>query len=325
MIFRSLLLLISALILTTSAKADDMRPGYLEVRETAPLRYAVHWKAPTNVRNVAPGFPADCKRANEPESRFEAAALISRWDMICARSLSSRSVVLAGLTDTRGDALLRFQLLSGGVQVERLTPTNPSAVIESKPSRLQVARSYFVIGVEHILLGYDHLLFVLCLVLLLNGAWRITATVTAFTIAHSLTLVATTLGWFALPRAPVEAAIALSIVFLAVEIVKRDPSRPRLSERMPWIIAFLFGLLHGFGFAGALAEIGLPQGEVPTALFAFNIGVEAGQLAIVGGALVALAAVRWIRSNLLGPTRKVAGYAIGSIAAMWLIERMSGT
>lgn len=324
MILRSILFLILAMILVPSAKADDMRPGYLEVKETAPLRYAVHWKAPTNVRNVVPGFPSDCRRISEPQRSFEAAALISKWDMVCDQSLSGRSVVLDGLNNSQGDALLRFQSATGSMQVERLIPANPSVVIDLKPERTQVAKSYFVIGIEHILMGYDHLLFVLCLVLLLNGAWRVAATVTAFTIAHSLTLVATTLGWFALPRAPVEAAIALSIVFLAVEVIKRDPSQPRLSERMPWVIAFLFGLLHGFGFAGALAEIGLPQGDVPTALIAFNLGVEAGQLAIVGLALTALAAVRWIRSNLLAPTRTVAGYAIGSIAAMWLIERVSG-
>ena len=160
--------------------------------------------------------------------------------------------------------------------------------------------------------------------LLLNGVWRVAATITAFTIAHSITLVATTLEWISVPRAPVEAVIALSIVFLAVEIVKRDPDNPRLSERIPWVVAFLFGLLHGFGFAGALAEIGLPQGDVPTALLTFNLGVEAGQLAIVGAALAVLAAIRRISEAALRPTQTVAAYGIGSIAAMWLIERITG-
>jgi hypothetical protein len=159
-------------------------------------------------------------------------------------------------------------------------------------------------------------------VLLLNGARRVIATVTAFTVAHSITLVATTLELISLPGPPVEAAIALSIVFLAVEIVKREPGAPRLSERIPWVVAFLFGLLHGFGFAGALAEIGLPQGEVPMALLTFNLGVEAGQIVIVSGAMLILGALR--RANALYAARAhiIGAYAIGSVAAMWLLQRI---
>ena len=171
-------------------------------------------------------------------------------------------------------------------------------------------------------MGYDHLLFVLCLVLLLSGVWRVAATVTAFTVAHSLTLVATTLEWVSLPRAPVEAAIALSIVFLAVEIVKRDPANPRLSERSPWIIAFLFGLLHGFGFAGALAEIGLPQSEMPTALLTFNLGVEAGQLLIVALAMGGLAIIRRMSATVFRSAITGAAYIIGIVSSAWLIERI---
>ena len=312
------------LTLPTPASADDMRPGYLEVRELPANRYAINWKAPAKVGKVVPTFPADCTATSEPVRRFESAALLARWDIACTRSLAGRRVTLAGLESTPGDALLRYQSLSGEVQAARLTPASPAATIAAKPARTQVARTYFVTGVEHILMGYDHLLFVLSLVLLLNGAWRVAATVTAFTIAHSLTLVATTLGLISLPRAPVEAAIALSIVFLAVEIVKRDPERPRLSERIPWLIAFLFGLLHGFGFAGALAEIGLPTGEVPTALLTFNLGVEAGQLMIVGAAMAVLAALRSAKAEWLRPAQTVSAYAIGSVAAMWLIERVLG-
>ena len=321
---RALMLLLLLALGATSARADDMRPGYLEVREIAPLRYAVNWKAPAKVGKVVPRFPADCIATGEVQRSFEAAALLSRWQIACGRSLAERQVALVGLDSTPGDALLRYQSLGGEVQAARLTPANPTATFAVRAERTQVARTYFVTGVEHILTGYDHLLFVLGLVLLLNGAWRVAATITAFTIAHSFTLVATTLEWISVPRAPVEAVIALSIVFLAVEIVKRDPDRPRLSERIPWVVAFLFGLLHGFGFAGALAEIGLPQGEVPTALLTFNLGVEAGQLVIVGAALVVLAVIRRISEAALRPTQTVAAYGIGSIAAMWLIERLSG-
>lgn len=324
MIQRTLLLLLSLVLWSVSARADDMRPGYLEIRETAPLTYAVNWKAPAKVGKVIPSFPADCKALREPQRAFDAGALLTRWDIACRRSLAGREVRLAGLERTPGDALLRFQSLSGELQAARLTPTQPTTTIAVKPARSQVARTYFVTGVEHILMGYDHLLFVLCLVLLLNGAWRVVATVTAFTVAHSLTLIATTLELISVPRAPVEAVIALSIVFLAVEIVKRDPKQPRLSERIPWVIAFLFGLLHGFGFAGALAEIGLPQRDVPTALLTFNLGVEAGQLVIVTATMAVLAILRRINAEWLSPAQTMMSYAIGSIAAMWLIERIAG-
>jgi hydrogenase/urease accessory protein HupE len=222
------------------------------------------------------------------------------------------------------DALLRYQSARGVTQAARLTPSNPQAVIAQRPDRWQVARTYFITGVEHILMGYDHLLFVLCLVLLLNGAWRVAGTVTAFTIAHSLTLVATTLELISVPGPPVEAAIALSIVFLAVEVVKRDPHALRLSERIPWVVAFLFGLLHGFGFAGALAEIGLPQGEVPMALLTFNLGVEAGQILIVCGAMLVLSLLRRINALYAARFQRLSAYAIGTIAVMWLLQRVLG-
>ena len=311
-------------VLPATAHADDLRPGYLEIREIAASRYAITWKAPIKpglAARVAPAFPSDCK-SSEPERSIDAAAILAKWEIACARPLAGRSVSLSGIESTTGDALLRYQAATGETQAARLTPANPTTTIAAEPARTQVVRTYFVTGVEHILMGYDHLLFVLCLVLLLNGAWRVVATVTAFTVAHSLTLVATTLELISVPRAPVEAVIALSIVFLAVEIVKREPAKHRLSERIPWVIAFLFGLLHGFGFAGALAEIGLPQGEVPAALLAFNLGVEAGQLVIVAVAMAALALLRQANALWLRPVQTAMSYAIGSIAAMWLIERV---
>ena len=329
---RALLLLLFIAGWPVAIRADDLRPGYLEIREMPATpqnayRYAVTWKAPIKpglAASVMPTFPTDCAELSAPERSIDSAALLTRWTIGCTTSLAGRSISLAGIEDTPGDALMRYQALDGGTQAARLTPSTPTANIAAKPDRWQVARTYFVTGVEHILMGYDHLLFVLSLVLLLNGAWRVAATVTAFTIAHSLTLIATTLQLVSLPRAPVEAAIALSIVFLAVEIVKREPGNPRLSERIPWIVAFLFGLLHGFGFAGALAEIGLPQGEVPTALLTFNLGVEAGQLVIVAAALMTIALLKRVRQNWLDPAKTVAAYAIGSVAAMWLIIRISG-
>ena len=185
-----------------------------------------------------------------------------------------------------------------------------------------VAATYTLLGIEHILLGFDHLFFVLALVLLLKGGWLVAKTVTAFTVAHSITLVGSTLGLLSLPSQPVEAVIALSIIFLAIEVVKSRPDDIRLSERFPWIVAFLFGLLHGFGFAGALAEIGLPEGDVPLALLTFNLGVEIGQLVIVAIALALLHGLRLSRGQWVQPTKTALSYGIGIVATYWFIERM---
>lgn len=334
MIIRSLLLWLLAIGIAASARADDLRPGYLEIRESAspttatPTRhvYAVNWKAPIKpglASGVTPIFPGDCN-ATAPQRTVDADALLARWSIDCQKPLAGREIRLSGIENTSADALLRYQSASGITQAARITPAQPIARIAEKPDRWEVARTYFVTGVEHILMGYDHLLFVLCLVLLLSGAWRVAATVTAFTVAHSLTLIATTLDVIRVPGPPVEAIIALSIVFLAVEIVKRKPGELRLSERVPWVVAFLFGLLHGFGFAGALAEIGLPQGEVPMALLTFNLGVEAGQLIIVGAAMALLAIIRRAGEATSRRAQSISAYAIGTVAAMWLIERVFG-
>ncbi|HNJ48378.1 MAG TPA: HupE/UreJ family protein, partial [Novosphingobium sp.] len=179
-----------------------------------------------------------------------------------------------------------------------------------------------VLGIEHILTGYDHLLFVIALVLLLGRPWEVVRAATAFTVAHSITLAGTTLGLFGLAQAPVEALIALSIVFLAVEIVKQEEGAPRLSERIPWVVAFLFGLLHGFGFAGALREIGLPETDAPMALLTFNVGVELGQLVIIGGVLALIALVRRFAPPAQRPATIAATYAIGITASFWFLQRL---
>ncbi len=329
MIFRIFLFWLFTAGFSSVVCADDMRPGYLEIREVAATPTALHqykitWKAPIRpglAARVMPVFPGDCT-ATVAERTIDSAALLARWTINCKQALAGRTVRLGGIEDIAADALMRYQSATGITQAARFTPDNPAVIIAQRPDKLQVARTYFVTGVEHILMGYDHLLFVLCLVLLLNGAWRVAATVTAFTVAHSITLVATTLEWISVPRAPVEAAIALSIVFLAVEIVKRKPGEMRLSERIPWVVAFLFGLLHGFGFAGSLAEIGLPQGEVPVALLTFNLGVEAGQLVIVICAMLLLWILRRFSARYLPQFQTISAYAIGCIAAMWLLQRI---
>jgi hydrogenase/urease accessory protein HupE len=212
------------------------------------------------------------------------------------------------------------------VQTFRLTAAAPTATIAAAPDTMQVLSDYLVIGAEHILFGWDHLLFVIALVLLVRGPWPVVKAATAFTVAHSLTLVATSLGYAGLPGRPVEALIALSIVFLALEalIVLREPERETFTRRFPWAVAFAFGLFHGFGFAGALADIGLPQGEVVTALLAFNLGVEAGQLLVIALTLALLAGLTRALPKAEALAMRMATYAIGAVGSFWLIERVIG-
>jgi hydrogenase/urease accessory protein HupE len=256
------------------------------------------------------------------EARLSVGALVATGRAACSRTLDGSSVGLAGLEPGFTDTLLRIAPLGRPVQTERLLPGRATATVAAVPDALQVARTYFVIGVDHIVGGFDHLLFVVALMLLLQRGWPVVAAATAFTIAHSLTLAGTTLGLFGLPQAPVEAIIALSIIFLAVEIVKAKAGQPRLSERLPWLVAFLFGLLHGFGFAGALREIGLPVTDLPMALLTFNLGVEAGQMLIIAVTLAVIAGLRRLTPTALRPGVLASAYAIGGIASFWFIERI---
>lgn len=307
------------------ASADELRPGYLEFSQTSAQDWTLVWKAPMRggvTPATQPVLPKGCAAAGSPRRAMGEMAVISTFKVVCSGDVAGKTIGLTGFAAAQTDVLVRVAPLDRPVQALRLTAAAPTATIAAKPDAWQVARTYFVIGVEHILLGYDHLLFVIALVLLLSGFRTIAWAVTAFTVAHSITLIGTTLGLLGLPQRPVEAIIALSIVFLAVEIVKRKEGEPRLSERIPWVVAFVFGLLHGFGFAGALKEIGLPESEVPTALLTFNLGVEAGQLLIVAATMLALFALRSVRPEWTRPAIRTASYAIGAIASMWLIERV---
>lgn len=327
MTWRALLLpLLVLLIMPTSARADELRPGYLELTQVDAERWMIIWKAPILgglATNARPQLPPFCT-TGAVQSRLDGGAVVAAIAVRCSKPLSGVEVGIAGMDASFTDALLRIAPLGRPVQAERLTPAKPTAVVTSIADRWQVGRTYLRLGVEHILSGYDHLLFVIALVLLIGRPWSVVRAATAFTLAHTLTLAGTTLGLFGLAQAPVEALIALSIVFLAVEITKQDPARPRLSERIPWLVAFGFGLIHGFGFAGALREIGLPQGEVPMALVAFNVGVELGQLAIVAGVLGVLTVMRRTAPAALRPVTLTATYAIGAISSLWLIERIAG-
>ncbi len=308
----------------TSARADELRPAYIEMTEQSPGQWSLLWKASANSRLGQSGeiiIPENCEIEDERQREFAGSNILTRLSLRCDGPVQGQTIGLKGLELSSTDALVRIDPMDAAMQTVRLTPDQPSATLARPSAISNVAATYTILGIEHILLGFDHLFFVLALVLLLKGSWLVVKTVTAFTVAHSLTLIGTTLGLLSLPSQPVESVIALSIVFLAVEVVKANPDDLRLSERFPWIVAFLFGLLHGFGFAGALAEIGLPEGDVPLALLTFNLGVEIGQLIIVAAALAVLHGLRRYRDHWLHPTKTAIAYGIGIIATYWFVGR----
>ena len=217
--------------------------------------------------------------------------------------------------------MLRRKRLDGRSQVLRLTPSAPSFVVEAAPGRLRVATTYLRLGIDHILLGVDHLLFVLGLVLIVPNRWMLLKTITSFTVAHSITLAVATLGYASAPVPPLNAAIALSILFLGPEIVRHRRGETSLAIRQPWMAAFAFGLLHGFGFAGGLSSIGLPQGEIPVALLLFNVGVEVGQIGFVALVLLLTRSFRTLEIRWPRWVELVPAYAVGSLGAFWTIQR----
>lgn len=318
-------------VFARGALAHEVRPAYLELRQTGPETYDALWKVPGQGEDLRLGlhleFPAGCANVTEPRGSMINNAFTERRTVKCAGGLAGGTIHIAGLTATLTDVLVRMEGIDGTTQVTRLTPSAPSFVVEAAPSALEVARTYLVLGVEHILLGVDHLLFVLALLILVKGTRRLIATVTAFTLAHSLTLAAATLGFVHVPGPPVEAAIALSIVFVAAEIVHSRQGKTGLTERFPWIVAFTFGLLHGFGFASALREVGLPQSAIPVALLFFNVGVESGQLLFIASVFAVMGLARIVTRRIRVPQPawawRVPPYAIGSVAAFWIIQRIA--
>ena len=307
--------------------AHEVRPAYLELRQTDAETWDVLWKVPAIGDDMRLALevelPAGCVPVTPPRGGFMAGSFTQRWTVTCSAGLSGGAIRIAGLTATMTDALVRIERLDAGAQIARLTPAAPAFVVQASASASRVAAAYTQLGVEHILFGFDHLLFILALLILVEGARRLVLTVTAFTVAHSISLAAATLGFVHVPGPPVETCIALSIVFVAAEIVRSRHGRPSLAARFPWLVAFSFGLLHGLGFAGALAEVGLPSHAIPIALLFFNVGVEIGQLAFVAAALVLVALCR--RLPIAPPAWgwRVAPYSIGIVATFWLIERLS--
>jgi hydrogenase/urease accessory protein HupE len=270
-------------------------------------------------------LPAACRDVVPPVESNLGDALLERRLIECgAGGLAGQRIDFPGLDQTLSDVLVRIELADGGTFTSLVNASRPWVVVEGPPSGWAVAWQYLQLGVEHILSGFDHLLFVLALLLIVQGWRRLLATVTAFTLAHSITLAAATLGFVRVAGPPVEATIALSIVFLASELIKVNRGQPSLTARAPWLVAFAFGLLHGFGFAGALANVGLPRAEIPWALLTFNLGVELGQIVFVFMALAAVWLLGRIRKDWPSWAAQVPAYGIGTLAAFWLVERLYG-
>jgi hydrogenase/urease accessory protein HupE len=332
----SLLLGLLGALLGYSAQSDEIRPGYLELRQTASDTYSLLFKIPAQGDSlrlaIYVNLPEGTIDAAPPRAGFSGGAYTERRTIRRNGGLTGQTISIEGLSGTSTDVLVRLENLGGATQTERLSPTNTTFVVQTAPGAWEVATTYLRLGIEHILFGFDHLLFVLALVILVRDWRRVALTVTAFTIAHSITLAAATLGLVNVAGPPVEATIALSIVLVAVEIVNARRGTPSLAARWPWLIAFCFGLLHGFGFAGALAEVGLPHHAIPIALLFFNLGVEIGQLVFVAAVLTAGALFRRAIALRVEPALVqqtvnrldvTVAYAIGAVAAYWLIERTS--
>jgi len=324
----SFLLVIVVMAGGTRLGADVFRPAYLELRQTDADTFNVLWKVPAQGETARLAihvvFPDGTTTVSEPRGQFAADAFVERWTIRRQGGLAGGTIRIDGLPGSITDVLARVERQDGTTQVARLLPEKPAFVVESPKDSAGVAWTYLGLGVHHILAGIDHLLFVLALVLIVPSRRLLALTITAFTVAHSLTLAAATLGVVHVSQAPVEAVIALSIVFVAAEIVRGEQGRAGLTARAPWVVAFAFGLLHGLGFAGALAEVGLPQRAVPVALLFFNVGVELGQLAFVTMIIGLLTAARGFSRQWPKWVETVPAYAIGTVAMFWVLERIAG-
>jgi hypothetical protein len=311
--------------------AHEARPAYLELQEITPNHYRVLWRTPGMVGMPLPvvlKLPDDTRNITEPVSQQLSDSRIERRMIDAgAGGLAGKRIEFVGLQLTITDVLVRVQTLGDQESTTLIHPSHPWFEVAGAPSKLHVAGAYLRLGIEHIWTGVDHLLFILALMILVKGTRRLIATVTAFTVAHSITLAGATLGFVHVPQKPIEAAIALSIVFVATEIVHARQGGQGWTERWPWLVAFTFGLLHGFGFAGALNAVGLPQTAIPVALLFFNVGVEIGQLFFIAAILSIMALARWLIQRTAFPQPawawRVAPYSIGGVAAFWMIQRIA--
>jgi hydrogenase/urease accessory protein HupE len=319
---KRIVLLLALFGLAVAARAHEVRPAYLEIVEQQDGIYSLTWKQPALAEAriaIDPELPTACTTLGERRVHVADGALVARWQARCPGGLAGQTIRIAGLERTLTSTFVRTELADGRSIAGVVQASDPS--FEFAAARPMMP-AYFALGVEHILGGIDHVFFVIGLILLVPAMWRLVGALTAFTVAHSITLGASAMGFAGLPQAAVEVVIALSILVVGYEVVRAARGRTGLTYAMPWAVAFGFGLLHGFGFAGALAEIGLPQDAKLGALLLFNVGVETGQLMIVA---VAAPLVRWIATRTTELRRRIqvgAGYSLGAAAAFWMIQRV---
>lgn len=325
MALRSIWSLILMCGVLTFSYAHEVRPAYLEIKEVNDYIYKIIWKVPLLNQRVPDIQPIIGDGANlaSYNQKKELEALIDYKNLTLNQDIGGLSLRITNLEKTLIDVIVRLERSNGEINTFLIQPSDPEAVIPTSSSPWQVAKTFGVLGVEHILLGWDHLLFVFGLMLLIRKRRLLITTITAFTIAHSITLIFASLGILRLPSAPVETVIALSIVFLGREYILMQRGEKSMTAERPWLVAFIFGLLHGCGFAGALASIGIPNHAVMTSLLSFNLGVEVGQLIFVASLLlIYYLAIRLLKVKLPDWSLPLPGYAIGGMAAFWFITRL---
>ena len=326
---RRLLACVATLLLVAAPlAAHELQPGFLDLRETSPGKYDVLWKLPSLGSSDArmplmPVFPESCRQLGEARSDRAGTAWVFTARLECEGGLAGQTLAVEGLEAFVTDVLVRVQHADGSVETHVLKAVQPQVTLRSAGDTRRGVGAYLYLGIEHILLGIDHLLFVLGLLLIVRDRWMLVKTVTAFTVAHSITLAIATFGIASIAPAPLNAAIALSILFLGPEIVRRWRGESSFTIRHPWVVAFAFGLLHGFGFASGLAALGLPKGEIPLALLLFNVGVEIGQLAFVLLILLLERAFRLLQIHWPVLIARLPGYVVGSLGAFWTIQRVA--
>jgi hydrogenase/urease accessory protein HupE len=331
MISRTIVLSLLAVLVAlvgSVARADYFRPAYLEMTERSGDIYDVRWKTPAQsevvVMPIKPVFPPGSRMTRPFVSSYAAGAVVMSGQVAVPGGIEGKRLRIDGLAETGNQALVRVIRIDGGEDLYKVAATEPELTIPEEPDSISVSARYTELGIEHIWFGFDHLLFVAALFMLVANLRTLFWTITAFTVAHSITLALVTLDVIRVPVPPVEAFIALSIVFVAVEVVRQSRGHPTLASRKPWLVAFTFGLLHGLGFASALAEIGLPRNNVPLALLFFNVGVEIGQIAFVAALLGAsVAARRFTKPVQLSTVRLMSCYGIGALASYWLFDRVA--
>jgi hydrogenase/urease accessory protein HupE len=313
-----------ALCAGSVALAHEVRPGFLELTQTAEESYNLLWKKPSGGEvelQITPVVPPQCRLVVPGAQQISPGAVVVRGQLSCPGGIAGKTISIAGLESTITDVLLRVNHADGRLESHLLRPTTTSVTFGGSGGLAERALGYVQLGFQHILLGADHLLFVLGLMLIVADRWMLVKTLTAFTVAHSITLALATLGYASAPLLPLNAAIALSILFLGPEIVRAWRGGTSFTIRHPWVVAFAFGLLHGFGFASGLSAMGLPKDEIPLALLLFNIGVELGQLAFVLLVVLLERSFRVLEVRWPLPVQRLPGYVVGSLGAFWAIQR----